>query len=544
MYKSLPARIILALGAAVFVWCLVSLPSHAGAGALFSDLTPDHPYADSIGDLADRGVISGYPDGRFGASAPITRQQLAKMIVLVIGLPVTEQDSRDFRDLTDKGSALYPYHFVAVAANAGLLAGYDDGSFRPLNLTTRAQLATIAVRATGSLLPAPPKGWVGVLKDSDPVHGDSIRRAEYGGLLDGILDLPQWDTTQPVTRGETAQILHNLLALTADRPPVDVSSYGAKGDGATDDTRAIQRAIDARPGGGTVTIPAGTYIISSPLRLGSNVSLVGSGESVISMTARSASTFMLLGIDVSDVEVSGLSFRTPSPSATVSGIGLEQAQRVTIKQCEFENVCFGMKIGSSTAMSYGFLIEDIVAHEVNFGVYIDCLAESTFTRLDISGRFVDSQEGADPRHWQDIYIQSDVRDLVFNDCTLTKGSGWAIQLWGGDQHEFFTPSRDITFNNTLIDVTGGQLPIVIGNGYSNVTFNNTAIAARSDTTYGDIVRLYGGDSITFSGFAVTGGQVLALVPFGGGSNVLFTSGTFDGASLGGDDEVRFENVSR
>ena len=45
---------------------------------------------------------------------------------------------------------------------------------------------------------------------------------------------------------------------------VNVKWFGAKGDGSTDDTAAIQAAIDALPGGGgTVSLPGGTYNISS-----------------------------------------------------------------------------------------------------------------------------------------------------------------------------------------------------------------------------------------------------------------------------------------
>lgn len=48
---------------------------------------------------------------------------------------------------------------------------------------------------------------------------------------------------------------------------VDVRDYGAVGDGVTDDSAAIQAAIDATAGAGSVLIPAGTYLLDTPLRL-------------------------------------------------------------------------------------------------------------------------------------------------------------------------------------------------------------------------------------------------------------------------------------
>lgn len=55
------------------------------------------------------------------------------------------------------------------------------------------------------------------------------------------------------------------------------STYGAKGDGSTDDATAIQSAINAAStaGGGTVFFPAGTYIVGTTIKVKSNVTLQG-----------------------------------------------------------------------------------------------------------------------------------------------------------------------------------------------------------------------------------------------------------------------------
>src|SRR5437899_2897007 len=61
----------------------------------------------------------------------------------------------------------------------------------------------------------------------------------------------------------------------------DVKSYGATGNGTTKDTAAIQKAINACTGGGTVVFTNGTYL-TAPLFLKSNITLnVESGATIL-----------------------------------------------------------------------------------------------------------------------------------------------------------------------------------------------------------------------------------------------------------------------
>ena len=182
-----------------------------------SDLFPDIsfcPYKTAIEGLAEAHVIAGYDDGRFGPDDPVLRAQFAKMIVLSLGLPVSEGALPvPFPDVEKPADDLYPDDYVAVAAANGLVKGYLDGSFRPYIDITRAQVLTMVVRAAKALKPSavqqPPAGWKGVLPASDPTHGANIAAAEYSGLLSGI-ELSIFSVWDKATRGEIAQILWNL----------------------------------------------------------------------------------------------------------------------------------------------------------------------------------------------------------------------------------------------------------------------------------------------------------------------------------------------
>lgn len=93
---------------------------------------------------------------------------------------------------------------------------------------------------------------------------------------------------------------------------VSVKDFGARGDGTTDDTKAIQAAVDAVKGmyhKGTVFFPAGTYIISQTIDLASGINILGTGDgSVIAERGLPDMGDFFRGIRVSDVRVEKLKF--------------------------------------------------------------------------------------------------------------------------------------------------------------------------------------------------------------------------------------------
>jgi hypothetical protein len=207
----------LCAGAVVLMAVATSIASLALAVSGFPDVPATHPHYAAITDLASRGIIGGYINGNFGPGDPVTRQQFAKMIVLTSGYPVSESDVCYFVDVEKSGgSSFYPDNYVAVAAAHQITTGITPTTFSPTSHITRYQVISMAVRAADDLGPgllaAPPTGWTGnATWAADPTHGTNAARAEYNGLLAG-LDLAALNPAGEMSRGEVAQVLHNLRA--------------------------------------------------------------------------------------------------------------------------------------------------------------------------------------------------------------------------------------------------------------------------------------------------------------------------------------------
>jgi len=93
--------------------------------------------------------------------------------------------------------------------------------------------------------------------------------------------------TQPLTGGTARTLLSRLSDF------VSVKDFGATGNGSTDDTAAIQAAIDAiSSSGGTAFFPSGDYAVASSLTLKSYVRLVGVGRGSRLLWTGGASTMI------------------------------------------------------------------------------------------------------------------------------------------------------------------------------------------------------------------------------------------------------------
>jgi len=110
----------------------------------------------------------------------------------------------------------------------------------------------------------------------------------------------------------------------------NVRDYGAKGDGVTKDTRALQAAIDAcsQAGGGFVFVPAGRFL-SGTLTLKSNLTLhLGPGAVLLGSPEAGdyqAKPFPARDLDVGGFEVWALLYADGAHNLTIEGSGTIEA---------------------------------------------------------------------------------------------------------------------------------------------------------------------------------------------------------------------------
>ncbi|MCG9967282.1 S-layer homology domain-containing protein [Pelotomaculum terephthalicicum JT] len=114
-------------------------------GKVFGD-TAEHWANKYIATAAANGIVSGYDDNTFGPDDPITREQMAAMIVKAAKLSLTAEESEmqfaDSESISD-----WARDALAIAAESGIINGYSDNSIQPQGFATRAEAVTAILNA-------------------------------------------------------------------------------------------------------------------------------------------------------------------------------------------------------------------------------------------------------------------------------------------------------------------------------------------------------------------------------------------------------------
>lgn len=230
----------------------------------FWDVPPGSAFAGAIVSLASRDLSSGYEDGSYQPDKPITRGEVAKLLVRAIGNVVNDETGASlflkpwseplFPDLPQNHP--YYWHIRLLANKAGdpegeriaraigdvqVLTSKADGNFHPDDPVTRAELATmIGLLLEGKDIPC--------VDDTSPfkdvpegsAHERYITCLKVKGYVDNYPD-GEFKPNNFVTRAEAAKLLAPLIDLTTTQPAASMADHQA---GVVSATQAGELSIE------------------------------------------------------------------------------------------------------------------------------------------------------------------------------------------------------------------------------------------------------------------------------------------------------------
>ena len=109
----------------------------------YPDVTVDNWFNNGVSTLSNAGIIKGYTDGTFKPNNRITRAEFATIASRFF--TVEDVMPASFSDI----SGHWAEDYINRAASAGIILGYEDGTFRPDQDITRAEAMTIINRVIG-----------------------------------------------------------------------------------------------------------------------------------------------------------------------------------------------------------------------------------------------------------------------------------------------------------------------------------------------------------------------------------------------------------
>ncbi|MED9781487.1 MAG: S-layer homology domain-containing protein [Peptococcaceae bacterium] len=174
---------------------------------LFLDVAANAWYKDAVQYAYDNGLMTGVSDTEFAPEATTTRAMIVSILARLEG--VTSAEAAGFADVNDEWYATA----VNWAANVGVVNGYEDNTFRPNQPITREQLAAIlmnyaaykgqdvSARADLSNYTDQPSTWA----------TETMQWAVAEGLISGVT-ADQLQPQGNATRAQVAAILERFLA--------------------------------------------------------------------------------------------------------------------------------------------------------------------------------------------------------------------------------------------------------------------------------------------------------------------------------------------
>ena len=132
---------------------VMTLSLAVSANAFKDDSKVNDSYAEAVAVLNGMGVFKGYEDGSFKPEGDITRAEVATIVYRIYTADVAKNDKSSlyatYNKFSDMAGASWAAGYIGYCANAGLVKGYPDGTFKPSGKVTGYEVLAMILRAVG-----------------------------------------------------------------------------------------------------------------------------------------------------------------------------------------------------------------------------------------------------------------------------------------------------------------------------------------------------------------------------------------------------------
>ncbi len=178
--------------------------------AIFTDVPDNHQYATAISYLKDLGIIAGYDDGSFKPDQEVNRAEIMKMLLLGFGYDVPELTEEYENPFSDVEAGSWYEKYVIKGYNLGIIEGYSDGTFAPGDMVNKVEFLRILMGSYGLDLSDYEVTDLYDDTDTDAWYAPYVQYSKDNNLMDA------GDYFYPddnVTRGEVAETIYRILTL-------------------------------------------------------------------------------------------------------------------------------------------------------------------------------------------------------------------------------------------------------------------------------------------------------------------------------------------
>lgn len=177
----------------------------------FTDVPKSYWAFSYIGEMVDRGVLNGYPDGKFYPDNNVSRAEFAKIMTVAAGLSVDDSYDGDYVDVLNDPDNSWAAPYIQVAKY--YLSGYVSNGlkyYRPENNALREDIAVALVKLKGysttgydlSMIKTMFSDWQSISTSAQPYVATAVEKGLISGYDDGT-----FKGQQGITRAEAATLL-------------------------------------------------------------------------------------------------------------------------------------------------------------------------------------------------------------------------------------------------------------------------------------------------------------------------------------------------